>query len=408
MGTASAIAVAAAFNTIDPRTHPFARGINFDSSLPQPDQYEALLGRKLRPTPPRLTHRVLYIPSHNDKVTHLPLYDFTEDFNSTIQDEPIGGSKFKTRLGLMNKPIGDGRGSSVVSYLVDFEPPEARKTSVSGGSATGHNRRKSSLSELTTTATVQRRSISSGGAEVGLVIPPTAEHTGSIVPDGAVACTITPCSTTADIRLLTSFPIAPTASRFGSSRNPWFTFTVPSLLDDERTLQWQIHPVEQGMLRYTLVEIPSGIPPSSPQPPPPPAAAILSNADKCSPQDSAHKYNTPPPFSATREANEHLIRAIYHNVGLGFCFSQPYSEGALLLQDDLEPELEALIVASLLGLLWRARNENCRLSKLSQSEGASASKTQERRGSAEEGAPSSPGKKRIFGKLLGKKKSDKV
>ncbi|PSR75970.1 hypothetical protein BD289DRAFT_338350, partial [Coniella lustricola] len=242
----------------------------------------ALLGRRLRPTPPHLTHRILYIPSHNDKVTHLPIYDFTEDFNNAIQDEPIGGSKFKTKFGLMPKPIGDGRGTSAVAYLADFEPPEARRTSVSGGL-------------------------------VGLVIPPV-EHAASVVPDGAVACTMSPGSTTAAVPLVSSFPVSPTISRFGSSRNPWFTFTVPSLLDDERTLQWQIHPIEQGMLRYTLVEIPV----------------------------AAH-------------ANEHLIRAIYHNVGLGFSFSQPYSEGALLLQDEMEPELEALIVASLLGLLWRAR-----------------------------------------------------
>ncbi|KAF3771346.1 hypothetical protein M406DRAFT_232462, partial [Cryphonectria parasitica EP155] len=249
----------------------------------------ALLGRKLRPTPSHLTSRVLYLPSHNDKVAHLPVYDFTAEFGDVVRDEPVGGSRFKTRLGLMAKPVGDGRGPSEVSL-----------TTMTTG--------------LATNATVQKRSLYGGGAEVGLAIPPLAPL-GPDTEDGAVACTLAPRSTTINIPLVTLFPVEPTTSRFGSSRNPWFTFTVPSLLDDERTLQWQIHPVEQGSLRYTLVEIPH----------------------------------------SSEEENEGRIRAIYHNVGLGFSLAQPFSEGALLLQDGLDAELEALIVASLLGLLWRVR-----------------------------------------------------
>jgi hypothetical protein len=90
-----------------------------------------------------------------------------------------------------------------------------------------------------------------GGAEVGLTIPPPQ----AALAEGEVAYTLAPASTDVGIRVAASFPLEPTVSRFGSSRNAWFTFTVPSLLDEERTLQWQVHPVEHGLLRYTLVEL---------------------------------------------------------------------------------------------------------------------------------------------------------
>lgn len=397
MAAASAIALAAAFNSVDPRVHPSARtttnrtsASSPDSTLPAPDQYEALLGRRLTRTPAHLTSRILYLPSHNDKVTHLPVYDFTTEFTQAVKDEPLGSSRFKTSFGLMPKPVGDGRGASEVSYLVDFEPREARRGSSASavlGPEPGpyqHHRRKTSLGGVVTKARVQRRMLFGAGAEVGLLIPPPSAP-GTVVADGAVACTVTPSSTTTDISVLTSFPVPPTMSKFGSSQNPWFTFTIPSLLDDERTLQWQIHPVEQGMLRYTLVELPLAI-----------GAPLTTSAISAT---EAKK----PPFSACDKDNEHLVRAIYHNVGLGFSLSQPYSEGALLLQNDLDPELEAVIVASLLGVLWKARNEESKPRKNSKPE---ANGKPARTGSVDEpeGATSpTSGKKRLLGKILGKK-----
>lgn len=371
--SAYAIAVSAGFDGVDLRAHPF-RG---STSLTAPDQYEAILGRKLSPTPSHLTDRILYVPSHNDKVTHLPIYDFKDDFKEAVKDDPIGSSRFKTKFGLMPKPIGDGRGTSKVSYLLDFEPLESRKLVSSPELA---HRRKSSLGLVVTKATVQRRMLGAS-AEVGLTIPPSLLPE-SQMEDGAVAFSMTPSSTTLDIAVKTSFPMSPTVSRFGSSRHPWFTFTVPSLLDEERTFQWQIHHVEHGLLRYTLVEIPGT------------AFSPATREDNLDPKDI--------PFSAATEGNEGLIRAIYHNVGLGFCLSQPYSEGAVLLQNDLDPELEALIIASLLGLLWRVRNEENRPRKSSKSDG---SIVPERKGSVGEGdsPPQTGSKKRLFGKILRKK-----
>lgn len=382
MAAASAIAMASAFHTVNPRAQPLAghRAMVIHGSLPAHDQHEAQLGRKLALTPPHLTRRILYLPSHNDKITHLPVYEFTDDFNNAIKDEPIGSSRFKTGFGLMAKPCGDGRGSSSVSYLLDFEPLEARR-SLSGPEP--GNRRNSSVGGVVTKATVQRRMLYGAGLEVGLTIPPHSAP-GTRLEDGAVACAISPASTTMTIPVLTLFPVSPTVSKFGSSRNPWFTFTVSSLLEEERTLQWQMHPVEHGMLRYTLVEVPPGEP------------TTAATTDKPEGGDGGQNI----PFSAADPDNEHLIRAIYHNVGLGFALAQPFSEGALLLQNDLDPELEAIILASLLGVLWRVRHEDSRPRKGSKSDGIVKPS---RKGSADETEPSSPGKKRLFSKFLGKK-----
>lgn len=436
MATASAIAIAAAYHTTtDPRLHPYPyahpaiHGLglptgNAYTQFSAPDQYEALLGRKLAPTPSHLASRTLYVPSHNDKAAHLPVYDFTKDYKETVADEPIGSSRFKTRFGLMPKPNGDGRGSSEVSYLVDFEPLERRKSLSSGpvvipggGSSTVAARRKSSLGAsagLVTHGTVSRRMLY-GGAEVGLTIPPPQ----AMLSDGDVPYTLTPSSTDVGIRVVASFPLPPTLSRFGSSRNAWFTFTVPSLLDAEKTLQWQVHPVEHGLLRYTLVEL--GSDPSGD------VAEVgaakdednwweeTTEASKVKAEDEDEQQI---PYSAAVEKHEHRIRAIYHNVGLGFSLSQPFSEGALLLQDGLDPELEAIIVASLLGLLWRARGEESKPRKNSKSDApprkgskseASVPPTRKQSIGAvnvEEDAalPARPARRKsLIGKILGKK-----
>lgn len=380
---ASVIAMAAAYHTVDPRAQTLAghRSMVIHGSLPAQDLYESQSSRKFPPTPAHLTNRILYVPSHNDKVTHLPVYEFTDEFKEAVKDEPIGSSRFKTCFGLMKKPCGDGTGSSSVSYLLDFEPLEAR-TTTSLSSSEGRNRRKSSLGGLAavTKATVQRRMLYGAGVEVGLTIPPHPVP-GTRLEDGAVACTMSPASTTTKIAVVTSFPVTPSISKFGSSRNPWFTFTVPSLLDEERTLQWQMHSAELGTLRYTLIEVPIG-------------ASI--NTVSAEGTEGGRKI----PFSAADPDNAHLIRAIYHNVGLGFSLHQPFSEGTLLVDNDLDPELEALVLASLVGVLWRVRSEESRPRKVSKSDGGGKPPS---KGSVDEGEPTSPGKKKFFRKILGKK-----
>lgn len=124
-----------------------------------------------------------------------------------------------------------------------------------------------------------------------------------------------------DIDVFTSFPISETTCSAGTIRHPFFTF---STLDNAKKLQWQVHPLETGPLRYTLVEI----------------AAIREKTDK----------NSLP------EPND--IRAIYHHIGQGPSLSVCDGEGVLLLPADTSKDssvTEEVAVASLLGLLWRVR-----------------------------------------------------
>lgn len=429
MATASAIYTAAtAYTAVDNRSYPFyphpaIHGFNVPPGvyISPPDHHEALLGRKLAPTPRHLTSRTLYLPSHGDKASHLPVYDFTREYRDAIRDAPVGSSKFKTTFGLMKKPVGDGRGASEVSYLVDFDPLEARlppPPTPPASPASRPRRRKSSASSVAgvtapARATVRRRMLR-GGAEVGLTIPGRGAGMGG--SDGDVACTMAPASSGAAVDLVVSYPLRPTVSRFGSSRNPWFTFTVPGGGGGvDRTLQWQVHPVEHGLLRYTLVELPRR------------AAAAEEEDDRWWEDDKegrggrssgeeeevagsrGARRRGKPAFSASERKNEHLVRAIYHNVGLGFCLSQPLSEGALLLQGDLDPELEAVVVASLLGLLWWARGDEGKPRKNSKPEGAAlarkksasvASVDEKEWASAHPSPPSSPERKGLFRKIL--------
>lgn len=462
MATATATAIfaaATAYTTVDHRSypyypHPAIHGFNVPPGvyISPPDQHDAsrLLGRKLRPTPRRLARRTLYLPPHGDAATHLPVYDFTSGYRQAVGDEPIGSPRFRAALGLAGKPAGDGgRGAAEVSYLVDFEPPEARRTPSPPASPTARGissssrirRRKSSGGasgpHATAHATVRRRTLY-GGAEVGLAIPPRGSA-GAGDGDGDVACTITPASTGAPIAVAASYPLRPTVSKLAGSRNPWFTFTVPGSglpgAAGETTLQWQVHPAEHGLLRYTLVELPrraaegdgsgdsddrwweehekekretsrrrerhstsSSSTSSS-------TSSRNSSSSGSGSSSSSRGGAIKPPFSASERKNEHLIRAIYTNVGQGFSLSQPSSEGALLLQDDLDPELEAVVVASLLGLLWRVRGEGAKPRKNSRSEGgALARKKSASVASVDEKewaeTHSSPERKGLLGKIL--------
>ncbi|KAG6361726.1 hypothetical protein INS49_009954 [Diaporthe citri] len=92
---------------------------------------------------------------------------------------------------------------------------------------------------------------------------------------------------------------------------------------EKQVINWQIHPVEHGPLRYTLVELPS-------------------------PDQDA---------SAVEPENQHRIKAIYHNVGVGTSLVQPFSEGVLLLPASrvMDADPETVVLTSLIGLLWKAR-----------------------------------------------------
>jgi hypothetical protein len=127
--------------------------------------------------------------------------------------------------------------------------------------------------------------------------------------------------TTEDTTLSISYPISPTKFDRSVFVHPYFTFRLPG--EAEMTLEWQIYPAEHGRLRYTLVRIPE----------------MQSTVD-------------PAGSGITSDDDVH---AIYHHVGDGVSLPLPYSEGVLLLSPDIKPATEAIVVASVLGMLLQLR-----------------------------------------------------
>ncbi|KAM4066629.1 hypothetical protein HRG_000708 [Hirsutella rhossiliensis] len=123
---------------------------------------------------------------------------------------------------------------------------------------------------------------------------------------------------TADFQLTATHAIDvtasfPTTSSAGTTRHPLFTLKPHG---GARRLQWQIDPRQDGPLRYTLVE-------------------TRGEEEPCS--------------------EPKTIRAIYHHIRQGASLSMRSSEGVVLVPEDDGDETELLVVASLLGLLWRVR-----------------------------------------------------
>lgn len=119
------------------------------------------------------------------------------------------------------------------------------------------------------------------------------------------------------IRIAASFPIQDTVSSLGTARHPFFAFSLP----DGKAMQWQIHPLQSGPLRYDLVELK---------------------------QDAEYK-------GANFLPNPESIAAVYHHIGHASSLSTPRSQGVLLLPESEDLGSEAFILASVMGLLWQVR-----------------------------------------------------
>ncbi|OIW34698.1 hypothetical protein CONLIGDRAFT_709987 [Coniochaeta ligniaria NRRL 30616] len=256
---------------------------------------ENVMGRRPSVTPSHLS-RILYVPRHTGLTNHLPIYDMSDQYNKAdVGSALIGSSLFTIRLSMMKPPREDGLEADV-QYLVDFN------TTVGDGGGE------------VISAKVQQRVLGNAGSEVDLLLQaaPEADFTIRLASNN-------PFRNKVPVQM--SFPIPDSPTKAGISRNPYFSFSLPG---STAIFQWQIHPVEHGPLRYTLVAIDPG----------------------SSPRDGAAQSGE-------------KVQAIYHHIGLGTSLStMQHSEGILLLppcRDGQESAQEGVIVASLLGLLWRVR-----------------------------------------------------
>ncbi|KAK7926621.1 hypothetical protein PG985_003619 [Apiospora marii] len=250
-----------------------------------------MLGRKPTPTPAHLTS-VLYIPCHDNDALHLPMYEASDSYHHAVGDTQLGSTLYAVKLSAACKPRGDGAGHSVI-YHGNMQRAAASKDGV--------------------TISVQKRELSNQGREIRLTLT---------LPSEGEPYRVSIESPKGSITMDTFFPIPPSTRAGDVIHHPYFTLDIPHTKNDKSSttsLEWQIHPIEDGPLRYTLV-------------------------DKGRPGDTTAR-----------------VRAIYHDAGCSKPLSHGRSEGVLLLPewggevDEEAADMEGIIVASILGVLWQVR-----------------------------------------------------
>ncbi|KAK1995312.1 hypothetical protein LX36DRAFT_659767 [Colletotrichum falcatum] len=165
-----------------------------------------------------------------------------------------------------------------------------------------------------TDVTVERRVPGHNGETVKMHLP----REGG---DGFRLASVKPARATGLV-VTASFPVPDTKLYAGATpvRHPWFAIshTLPGgAATAPCNLEWQARPAELGTLRYTLVDT-----------------------------------------AEVADDGEPVVHAIYHHVGIAIGLPADYSEGVLLLSENLNGEAEALAVATLVGLVWQVRSMN--------------------------------------------------
>ncbi|RDA91450.1 hypothetical protein CP533_6274 [Ophiocordyceps camponoti-saundersi (nom. inval.)] len=260
-------------------------GLQILSSARQQELSASLNGLARSPSaPPAHLSRVLYIPPHDSFFSSLAVHDLSAEYEHAIRHAPLGGGHligpalmgsrlFVTRLATMRRPRSASDGAE---YVV------RARLGVSGEASLSV---RSNGSPPTTETTMS--------SEVTLPSSTTAE-------DFQVSILDNPNPNPMQVSV--SFPVPDTVSSAGTARHPYFLL----LRRSAPSLQWQMQPIEDGPLRYTLVELSSPV----------------------------------------------KIRAIYHHVGRGSSLSMPFSEGVLLVSGEGSEQaraMEVLVLASLLG-----------------------------------------------------------
>ncbi|KAF4201068.1 hypothetical protein CNMCM8927_002051 [Aspergillus lentulus] len=265
------------------------------SSRNQDDRTTAHLIRQGM-TPPKQLSRALYIPRHDGEVSQITLYDISAQYTSATDGILIGSSEYVVALGLMQKPRNEGSNGASVVYDVTF-----RKQ---GEEVAGSVRYQGVAGEQPPEQSV----------EVELAIASADDTAGFLTSKDSASMGSAGAETT---RVSMSYPTVPSELRNAPHQAPLPYFQV-KVAAETSTWEWQTHAHHHGRLRYTLVRLP----------------VQDQSADACGDE----------------------VLAIYNHVGVGASVSLPYSEGVLLLPPRTDPRMEAMVVASLLTMLWRLRD----------------------------------------------------
>ncbi|KAG6113295.1 hypothetical protein E4U14_001772 [Claviceps sp. LM454 group G7] len=268
------------------------------------------LGRNPSALPTHLS-RVLYVPEHS--TLNLSLYDAQEPYTQAVYVSPFGsehlvgkpliGSRlFKTRVNTMDREKVMQSGAP--RYVVDLEGDRIKD----GVDICATMRAHASVSDGVDSAT-----------KINIKVPMSTDGFSLTIENSKETE-----NQTRHIAISATYPLQSVHSKAGIIRFPFFAFSL-----DEKSIcyEWQIHPLDHGMLRYTLFQLPSHY--------------------------HASGGNVAPP----REYPDAETIAIYHHLGHENSLFRPTSEGVLLLPGPEMPALlEMVTVASLLVLLWKIRD----------------------------------------------------
>ncbi|KAF4959280.1 hypothetical protein FSARC_10797 [Fusarium sarcochroum] len=231
--------------------------------------------------------RALYIPRHGDGVTHFALYDISKEYFEEVGMHPMGSESYKIELYVLRKPSGYHVGDNA-RFLVNLD---ASGTSMS----------------------IQERCIGREAVEAEVSLP-TKQAKGFSIRSKTSAASV-------EINGELSYPLPDKHTKKAHIRYPYLTVFTKSTSDQVGPvhLQWQVHPLQDGPLRYELVDL----------------------------QRRSRGHDS-----------ESSILAIYHHLGFESELPTSYSHGALLVPSNSTSAFEVKIVSSLIGVLSSVRQQS--------------------------------------------------
>ncbi|KAF4953211.1 hypothetical protein FGADI_6186 [Fusarium gaditjirri] len=167
--------------------------------------------------PANLT-KALYIPRHDDTISHFAIYDISKEYSEKVGVNPMGSESYKLDLCLLRKPSGYHVGDNA-RFLVDFD-----------ASVSIHER-------------VMGRD------------PVDAEVSSPIDGERSVTLRIHAGASSFELTGQESYPLPEKETKKSIVRYPYMSMSGNHELSEALRFDWQVHPVEKGPLRYELVDL---------------------------------------------------------------------------------------------------------------------------------------------------------
>ncbi|KAL9562708.1 hypothetical protein ACKAV7_013272 [Fusarium commune] len=167
--------------------------------------------------PAHLT-KALYIPKHDNSITHFAIYDISKEYSEKVGVNPMGSESYKVELCLLRKPSGYHVGDNA-RFLVDVDASVAIHERVMGRD------------------------------------PLDAEVSSPIEGDRSVTLQIHTGDSSFELTGQECYPLPRKETKKRIVRYPYMSMDGDFGGSGAYHCEWQVHPVEKGPLRYELVDL---------------------------------------------------------------------------------------------------------------------------------------------------------